>query len=237
MKWGVRRYRNKDGSLTQHGKELAKYYSRKYENEDYTLKRGSDFQRIGGEHENDNHKRTYVSYGRDDNLRYIGAAAETLAGQYKISLKSVNPLKIAKGKTLIDTYVDLYGKIPLKTLIGADRTYQDIRGRKKPVYDKREIKERSQIYKKALKDQESFDKSFELFNKDLIGNTEVNNLYFNLLKNKGYNAMYDYNDRNFAKNPLIVLDRGTDLKTTKITKISDKEYDDGIRYLEKIGFY
>lgn len=49
--------------------------------------------------------------------------------------------------------------------------------------------------------------------------------------------MYDYNDRNFAKNPLIVLDRGTDLKTTKITKISDKEYDDGIRYLEKIGFY
>lgn len=237
MKWGVRRYQNKDGTLTEQGKKLTKQYSDNYKNEDYTLKKNTRYQRIGDAQETDNHKRTYVSYGKDDNLRYIGASAEMLAGRYKLTLKSVNPLKIAKGKTLIDTYLELYGETPVKNLIGVDRTYTNNRGKRMPRYNKQEIKERKQIYKNAMKNQYSFDKSFEQFNQDLMSDTKISNDYFTRLKNKGYNAMYDYNDRELAKNPLIVFDRGKDLKTIKISEISSKEYDDGVRYLEKLGYY
>ena len=101
------------------------------------------------------------------------------------------------------------------------------------------IKELQKIYKNALKDQESFDKSYDTFQAQLMKDTAANKQYFNILKEKGYNAMIDYNDNKgltqnvFSKNPLIVFDRANSMKTTSIKEITTKEKDDAINWYEK----
>lgn len=230
MRWGVRRYQNKDGTLTDAGRKRAKEHANKYSSEDFTLKKGTSFQRIGNKNETDNDSRTYVSFGKADNAKYIDVS-ETFPGGYKIELKSVNSLQIAKGKTLVDTYIELYGDTPTKELIGADRTYRDIHGKERSRYSKDEIKERTKAYKNAMKDQESFDESFKLFTSDLMGKTKISSDYFERLKNKGYNAMYDYNDREFADNPLIVFNRSKDLRTTKISEITNEDLNKAYEYI------
>lgn len=230
QKWGVRRYQNKDGTLTDAGRKRAKQYSDKYKSEDFNLKKGTQFQRIGSPNEADTHDRTYVSFGKTDNARYMDVQ-ETFPGGYKIELTAMNQVTVAKGKTLVDTYIELYGSTPVKEFIGADRTYLDYRGNERSRYSKAEIKERTKVYKNAMKDQESFDKSFKLFNADLMGKTKVSSEYFNRLKNKGYNSMHDYNDRDFADNPLIVFDRGKDLRTTKISEITRDDLEKAYKHL------
>lgn len=232
QKWGIRRYQNKDGTLTDAGRARAKQYSNAYSTNDFTLKKDTIFQRIGNKNETDNDRRTYVSFEKIDNAKYIDAS-ETFPGGYKIELKSINSLQIAKGKTLVDTYIELYGDTPIKEFIGADRTYLDIHGKERARYGKDEIKERTRTYKNAMKDQESFDKSFELFVSDVMGDTRISSDYFNRLENKGYNAMYDHNDRNFANNPLIVFNRGRDLKTVKISEITNEDLDKAFDYINR----
>lgn len=61
MKWGVRRYQNRDGTLTAAGKKRAEQYTNNgtnYSGDDYTLKKGTKFQRIGTADETDTHQRT-----------------------------------------------------------------------------------------------------------------------------------------------------------------------------------
>ncbi len=225
QKWGIRRYQNKDGTLTEAGRERASQYADKYKNEDYTLKKNTKFHRVGAKDEVDNHRRTYVTYNKQDNDNFTSLSYEIFNRRHHVYLKSVNDLHIAKGKTLVDNYIDLLSNTPTKEFIGADQTVHDAYyNTDVPRYRKYEIKERTQIYKNAMKDQESFDKAFEQYMADLVGDTKLNDSYFNQLKNKGYNAMYDYNGRDVAKAPLIVLDRANDLKTTKISEITPEEY-------------
>ena len=51
QKWGVRRYQNKDGTLTSAGRKRATEHANKYSSEDFTLKKGTSFQRIGNKNE------------------------------------------------------------------------------------------------------------------------------------------------------------------------------------------
>lgn len=50
MKWGVRRYQNKDGTLTSAGKQRLREASKDYKKEvasDIVFKKGSTFDRVG----------------------------------------------------------------------------------------------------------------------------------------------------------------------------------------------
>ena len=83
MKWGVRRYQNRDGTLTAAGKKRAEQYTNagvNYNGDDYSLKKGTKFQRIGSADETDTHTRTYVTYDKDDNKYYVSQAGEGVDG-------------------------------------------------------------------------------------------------------------------------------------------------------------
>ena len=84
-----------------------------------------------------------------------------------------------------------------------------------------------------MKNEKSFDKAFERFSGDLMKDNAMSNEYYRRLKSKGYDGMYDYNDREAADNPLIIFDRKNSLKTKNISEISRKEIDEAITYLRR----
>lgn len=99
MKWGVRRYQNKDGTLTAEGKQRLKDASREYKSEvgnDITLKKGQVFDRIGVKNEQDKGS-TFVTYTDNDRTLYrsIVEALPIYEQAYKLKLKAVDDIKIA----------------------------------------------------------------------------------------------------------------------------------------------
>ncbi len=86
MKWGVRRYQNKDGTLTAAGKVRYSEESNKAikTNRDgsKTIPSGFTFNRVGKSSMDVNQSGAlYVSYGKDDAARYIKALGPTLVGK------------------------------------------------------------------------------------------------------------------------------------------------------------
>lgn len=69
-----------------------------------------------------------------------------------------------------------------------------------------------------------------------MADTSISNEYFSRLKSRGYQAMYDHNDRKAADNPLLVFDRGGSVKTTRMSEITTSDVDNAIHYLEEKGF-
>lgn len=234
MKWGVRRYQNKDGSLTAEGRKRLSQYTDREDVSDFTLKKGTKFQRVGRGNEIDDRRRTCVSFGKTDNARYINYY-DSLSATHKLELTALDDIKVAKGKALVDTYIEMLGTKTASEIAGIDNaTY--IRG-KETGESKQRRKETLSVFKNAWRDQESFDKSFEIFSQKLMANNSNSGEYFDRLKKKGYSAMYDYNDRDAADNPLIVFDRGGSLKTTKVSELTARDIDNAIAYLEKQGAY
>ena len=232
MRWGVRRYQNKDGTLTEAGKKRVSNYAVSEDSSDFTLNKGTKFQRVGSKNETDNDGRTYVSFGKLDNARYV-SYYDSLNATHKLELTALSDVKVAKGKSLIDTYVDMLGdKTPSELASTVTPIY--VNG-KETRYSKSRRKEALSDYKNAWKNQESFDKSFKQFSQNLMSDTAISKEYFNRLSRKGYQAMYDYNDRNAADNPLIVFNRKNTLKTTRMSEISTKDVDYAIYYLDQLG--
>lgn len=86
MKWGIRRYQNKDGTLTAAGKIRYSEESNKVikTNRDgsKTIPSGFVFNRVGGSSMDVNQSGAlYVSYGKDDAARYIRMLGPTLVGK------------------------------------------------------------------------------------------------------------------------------------------------------------
>ncbi len=206
--------------MTELGKKRVASFSadREESNDDFKIRKGTKLQRIGDSNETDNGKRTYVSYIKEDNLRYIGDASELFGKYHKIQLKASNDLQVAKGKSLVDAYVHVLSEVPISKLIDSDR--EDYK------YTKDEIKTRTKIYNDTFKDRYSFNASFDEFQGDLIKDNEVSKLYFKYLEDRGYNAMYDYNDREYAETPLIIFNRGRDAVTTSIKEITNADLDE-----------
>ena len=232
QKWGVRRYQNKDGTLTNAGKNKIHKYTSKYKQEDFNLKKGTEFQRVGAKNEIDNNKRTYVSFTKKDNLQYL-KYSDSLEAFNKIKLNSIKDIKIAKGKVLVDTFIEQIGDKNLSDIIDAYHTPEyNLRGieTKQSKLNKKEL---AKTYKNVMKNEKSFDKAFERFSGDLMKDNAMSNEYYRRLKSKGYDGMYDYNDREAADNPLIIFDRKNSLKTKNISEISRKEIDEAITYLRR----
>lgn len=237
MKWGVRRYQNKDGSLTKKGRERLKEYSNKYDNQDFSLEKNSKFQRIGNKNEKDTSYRTYVSFGKLDNARYLSYAdGDMLSGRSVSELKSKEKIKVAKGKVLVDTFVEQFGEYSLNEFTRTtvpEQIYTRSDGSKVDL-NKQRRKEAKNIYSKTFDSQESFDKAYKLFSQKLMEDTKISSDYFKKLEAKGYNAMFDYNDKDAADNPLIIFNRQKTLSTKKVRDIDYKDVEKAREYLEKI---
>ena len=222
MKWGVRRYQNKDGSLTDAGRK--RYGQSIGDNlvitgDGYVLKKGTIVQRLSMSSEKTPRDYTYVSFTKHDNRFYNKGFRENLelsAGAdgysvYKHSLVVNRDLKVASSDTSRQIFLDMYAdKVQglvdsmAKASRFADMSY---------LGDKYQFRGRNDTYKgdfqKAYQDACSYylnrysnmtvdqlcDDGYRAFMSALSDNKGVRTEYFSRLKKQGYNAVIDDNDR------------------------------------------
>lgn len=123
QRWGLRRYQNKDGSLTPAGKKRYKIQSRdRYD----IIKKGSSFQRIANSGERIDDRRKYVSLTDSDNYDYDHMSGKLWADNSKAMstyvYKANKDLKIATGKRVAMDLLNKYGDQKIKNVF---RDYEE----------------------------------------------------------------------------------------------------------------
>lgn len=213
MKWGVRRYQNKDGTLTYAGK---KRYSRtkildkdSYDPRDVgdiKIKRTSNLYRLTKTKEKTGNYRKYV-YSNQDRPYYETEGFDNRI--YKMTMQPLKNLKIAGKKETVKAFLKQYN-VKLSDL------------------------NKSRTYKMSLSDANDLENiSLDIAKKygeralDLMGNEKLTSAMIKRLSAKGYDGMVDINDTyvytSSARTPMILFNPKKTVKTLSITKKPTKE--------------
>lgn len=223
MKWGIRRFQNKDGSLTALGRKRLGRVSKKstYDGRgDVKIKKGEILNRVGAAGEVDK-GRTYVSKGEHDKWTYIDTALDSrkIKATNKLDLKAIQDINVAGIEAQMDAFVEVIGKYPVDKLIGQEYWEKYfVNDPSKKRHEKAREKDFERIFTKG-----DLDRAKLLFDWRLENDDEVSQEYFKTLSSKGYQAMIDFNDSDFADLPMIVFDRSKSLKTVSNKKITEKD--------------
>lgn len=227
MKWGVRRYQNKDGTLTAEGKKrILEYRGNVYNNkEDFSLKKGQRLDRVSDSDEK-NEGSTFVSFTDNDRVTYQaymylerrgkGAAQDALK---KYEMTPVKDLKVAGAKTQMQVLSDILGETSMvddqmRYYKNADsNTQKQIRKKISDYYGKsvsKNLDEYVGIVASRLVDRDSY----------------VNQQLTKKLQEKGYDACVDLWDASkIAETPVYIFDR-SNTKVTKTSQLTREEYAD-----------
>lgn len=216
MKWGVRRYQNKDGSLTSLGRKHRLDLANNDLNfiqttdGDFVLKKGTVVQRVSDVRETEIRSgRTYISFTKQDNagynksfsdrIRWDNSKADVFVNTYTLK----EDLRIPSRDKVISVFVDMYQQAPeyMSKVMGKDRKVADLTfyGSKTVNqmvdYDRDKlndfyIKRYSKMSINELKNDAYYDFMYHLAGADEY----TQNYFYNRLKNMGYNAIIDDND-------------------------------------------
>lgn len=281
QKWGVRRFQNKDGSLTPAGKEryddiknkpnhrdklIAKYeregfsrsdaehlVARRIKAEkfvagaaavtvaaatayavnkhvktrvDTIIKEGSEFQRISGNASLE--RALYVSYDKNDNLKYrglYGMSTNAPDGLKQMTLKAKSTIKIPSRQKAQDTFVDML-KNDKKFNEITRRSLKDMKSKDWfPFGMKTTVNEF--INNGELPNKKAYKELYDAFNMGFAntrGDTKTSNtMFYNKLKELGYDAITDVNDQKYsgymAKAPTIIFNN-TKVGLEKVKELS-----------------
>lgn len=220
QKWGVRRYQNKDGSLTEEGIKRLKLYKDDYYGEtfrsgdktDKKIDKGSELRREANTGESIDHRPKYVSTNFDDWSSYSEMATEGMLrtdwskpiSTYVYETK--NELKIANGKKVLNDLLDVYGDKKIKTLfadaekLGPLDYYQTKNGTWEREYIDNSNKERNKFLRDVMKEN-------------------INDITEHYKKH-GYDGIIDVEDwyAGVAKEPVIILNPEKSIKLKKELK-------------------
>lgn len=238
MKWGIRRFQNRDGTLTAAGRK-------RYDDDRNVIKKGTAFDRISTAQEKKANKgRTYVTYTDEDHDYYkenMTKYRRSLSGEgtkiYDVTYKNMRDIVYPSHKKQVDEFVKLYSKnkkmvADQVSMENASRYLESVYGIK---FSKKDV-EKTDIYK-ALKDEMlSYDEKqlrSEGYNQFIktYSDLPVSKIYQKNLTRQGYNAIMDDNDimNNTMdtinpKNSLIVFSGRKYLESIGFKELSDKDY-------------
>lgn len=247
MKWGVRRFQKKDGSLTKAGKEHRKELKGlRKEGDDYVLEKGSNAYRIAGANESyDDHKRKYMSITDEDRDVYQelvydmgGLIAQTERNYGEYINVTTKDMRIKNGEQVVQDIIDKYGDDTLKESLArvlAFRQEYKTKEERDAYYDEfiDWIDEKGNVneseYERSLKQsrddsarKDVADKVWDVMEKH---SDEVLSKY----KKTGYDAIIDPYDfiNNASEMPIIVLDPSESVNNIKyIPHPGDRDWDD-----------
>lgn len=226
QKWGIRRFQNKDGSLTPEGEK--RYADGAKEGRDYKIygdgrieiKSGTNLQRlIGSNSKQDLSGVTYASFTKHDNNSYL----KVLAGKgflgggrdTKLTLKTTADLKSPSSKDAAKMFFKMLKDDPeladtySKTLFGKKYTDKELDSLIKGVNEK-----------KLLEDYQMANSAF-MFNDS--GSRKIKESFFDKVSKSGYNMLLDENDvgSGYAKAPVILINCEKTVKLEKTEGIND----------------
>lgn len=224
MRWGIRRYQPYPKG--KHGTFLGQ--SR---DEDIRIKKGTDAYRVQKGSEL-SEGQTYVSFDRIDHMKYLSIAASG-SGNLSVNMMDTDEKENLKDdarsvrmvltediiapsyQATMDAFIETMGKVKMR----------DISPKPTPL-EKRSDEEFLKNIKR-VKIEECRDKAYLNFAKRFMQDTSAKEIFFNLLKQKGYNAIIDDNNAYFGKPgnfdaPMILFDSSS-VKVTESKKITKKE--------------
>lgn len=253
MKWGVRRYQNKDGSLTIAGRErygfrnkLSKVEAATINGQSYskdiTFPTGTVGYRVQSTGDIQANRPLYLSFNKDDHIRYLAVAGDPSYGIsvdslgfnadqnaydwankniYSVELKAKEPIKAPSYQHAMEIFVEMVGDIGIEKLNPYDlmsRNGNDFI----ESWKNRNIGNLGAVsaYTKFVDTMRKPDRSS--FYEDFL----------NRLEKKGYNALVDPEDRLYTADkgysygynaPFIIMDPTKVLEVSKKTKLSNED--------------
>ena len=209
QKWGVRRYQNKDGSLTLAGQ-------RRYgEDNTRTLKKGTEIQNISRKQLDPSSKksnRIYGSYTDSDKLEYLDMMGnfEYEGKGYKNTFVVKSDIKIASEKEAVKTIAEMFRDNPKEVSDMMAKAYNAVNV---PILFSKSRKGFERKLSELSKDPES-EKSLKLGRQFLQtvpmtnkASSMANDFYGRMVK-KGFDAVLDTNDAysiDATQDPLIIF--------------------------------
>ena len=206
MKWGVRRYQNKDGSLTDSGKKRYDY--------DIVIKKGTEIHRIVPKEWANKEKtysgHAYASYKKEDVEQYkkfsrlFGDGNNYVDMTFKAKDVIVSPSR----KRRVDEFVKLMDSNP-------DARKAMIKATRNPLV----FMPKSRL--KKLDDSKQAEKAYEKFAYLLVSKRNLRDPYFKELEKQGYSMILDDADikGKISKAPIIVFDRKKSLSLDRIETV------------------
>ena len=235
QKWGVRRYQNKDGSLTDAG---VKRYKDDINSQVRTIKKGTEVQPISkkavdlSNEKSRRSKRLYVSYTDYDKDEYINLMGNFMyegTGAYKNTFMVKKDMKVASDQDVVKAFMNVVKKDPEGTARDIARAYNE----NHKFFSKSEktmSKKISQLTNDP-QDQKSI-KMAEMYVTNAVMGTKsktTDSFYSHLVK-QGFDAMSDTNDRKSgAQDPLIILNMKAIEKTGSV-RMTSKDLEAYWRY-------
>lgn len=210
QKWGVRRYQNKDGTLTNNGRS-------RYNNDDELISKGTKIYRVANSFEPIDSKKKYVTVTDSDREQYKEQAKDSIQW-HKLNLpiqslpmdyskpiseftyEAKKDLRVVSGKRVVVDLVNRYGNKQIKEIVDAQMNGK---------FDNldSDSKERIDIAVAGV---------YETFMQE-HGNEILSNY-----KKQGYDAMIDPADwiGNISDYPVILLDPTTSISKKKETRLN-----------------
>ena len=262
QKWGVRRFQNKDGSLTPAGKKryddgdgivggkkygVKKKYYKSFMDDDRTLKKGQHIQNISTNDKRDIDRGApvYGAHTRHDKNAYAGQYAKGMLdwGDKAIlnDIVLTKDVKVASQKTAVNTFMELYKKDPkgMAKSIGNAYAELDFFNGIKKFRDWNANRIADKFAKKG--DEWVKSKGYLLFNQSMMSTEEssARTKYYDLLIKKGYGAISDINDVQTGYNsddPIIFINPKNTMKNVKSRELTADEVEiANARYLYDEG--
>ena len=214
QKWGVRRYQNKDGSLTELGRKRALQNG-----EDYTINSGTELYRVtpNSKSFNDTSNRLYASGNKKDHKKWKQLYDRDYPHRllYDCRLKTVKDIKVANetaiGKAWLEAMSsDVFSKVALEDANRLARDYG--------------------VWSSA---KDVNDLTYDKFSRTLAYHTKSGDGFMNYMKkHKGYDAMIDYYGKHTVdskilkgiQEPLIIFDPSESVKREKISTLKNRRY-------------
>lgn len=230
MKWGVRRFQNKDGTLTAAGKERYGSKNNKIEpvkikgqsyDKDITFPAGTVGYRVSASPTINEKSPIYLSYDKKDHVTYFGLAISNpdygiardaydddtgkLKDVYSLELKAKEPIKAPSYQHAIDTFAEMVGDVGIDKVNPYDPKaragQQFVDSFLKGYYDKPTWKNGKLEYKKVSEIRGEF--AYKMFVDTLTApsRSELYKEFTERLSKKGYNALVDPLDRPYRADP------------------------------------
>lgn len=214
MKWGIRRYQNKDGSLTTAGKK-------RYNSGDIIIDKGTEVHRIVPktwvEKEKGFSGHAYASYKKEDVSQYRKFARLFGDGDNYVDMtfKAKDVIVSPSRKKRIDEFV---------YLMDSDLNARNalLKATRNPLC----FMPKNRL--KKLDDPKQAEKAYEKFSYLLVTNRNLRDPYFKRLEDLGYSMVIDDADIRVgnSKSPIIVFDRTKSLDLVSTDIIGRKDDND-----------
>jgi hypothetical protein len=215
-------------------REMTKAEYDKLSTKTHVVKKGQEIGRITQRKDEKFSKdsRTYVSYTKDDRKIYratmpVVNQLSKLGGNkkykatYEATYKNFEALKSPSEKERVDAFTELFDSPSIKLKNGKTVTGREYIGKQYP----REVK--------TLNSQQLGLKLYNSFAEGQFKESPINNAYFDRLKERGYNALVDDNDRvNMAEAPLIILNPNGSLKRMGVKPLTADDINNAQRELK-----